>query len=122
MSATAIGRRLVLKLDADMAFESLILQRLIILPASRRHDWLRTLLVEGFKAECRSLRELQGGVLPNPDTLPIGEGNASSDSGRDGHTAQPAPVARARTAITPAKGSCPAELSVTFASLRRVIG
>jgi hypothetical protein len=122
MSATAIGRRLVLKLDADMPFESLILQRLIRLPASRRHDWLRTLLVEGFKAECRSLRELQGGVHGNPDTLPMGAGNAASESGGDGHVAQPAPVTRARTAITPAKGSCPAEASVTFASLRRVIG
>ena len=39
-----------------MALEAIILNRLECLPTARRQEWLRGLLVQGFRSECRALR------------------------------------------------------------------
>jgi hypothetical protein len=46
----------VLHLDLRIAMEAVILNRLECLPRSRRQEWLRGLLVDGFRAECQALR------------------------------------------------------------------
>ena len=46
-----------------MALEAIILNRLECLPTARRQEWLRGLLVHGFRSECRAL----GGVPENKE-------------------------------------------------------
>lgn len=45
-----------IKLDARVPLESMVLNRLRRLPWERRNEWLRNLLVQGFKLECQSLK------------------------------------------------------------------
>lgn len=57
MAKAKVGR-LTLQLDLHIAFEALILNRLDRLPSSRHQEWLRGLLVQGFRAECQLLRNV----------------------------------------------------------------
>ena len=50
------GTRLILQLDTRIALEAIILNRMERIPTRRRQEWLRGLLVEGFRAECQLLR------------------------------------------------------------------
>ena len=61
MKATvaSINQRIDLQLNVAIVFEALILNRLRRLPKIRREEWLRGLLVKGFKRECRALKNLQ---------------------------------------------------------------
>ncbi len=58
-TATPINQRIDLQLNVAFVFEALILKRLRRLPKTRSHEWLRSLLVEGFKRECRAIRKVQ---------------------------------------------------------------
>jgi hypothetical protein len=48
--------RIVLQLDLRIALEAIILNRLERIPTTRRQEWLRGLLVQGFRSECQALR------------------------------------------------------------------
>jgi len=50
------GHRIVLQLDPRVALEAIILNRLERIPAARRQEWLRGLLLLGFRSECLTLR------------------------------------------------------------------
>lgn len=50
------GQRLVMQLDPRIALEAIILNRLERIPTVRRQEWLRGLLVLGFRSECQTLR------------------------------------------------------------------
>ncbi|MCP4128939.1 MAG: hypothetical protein GY753_18060 [Gammaproteobacteria bacterium] len=56
MTKTKPGCRVVLQLDTRIALEAIILNRLQRIPANRRQEWLRGLLVQGFRQECQALR------------------------------------------------------------------
>jgi len=56
MSKIKPGRRIVVHLDSRIALEAIILNRLERLPTTRRQEWLRGLLVQGFRSECLALR------------------------------------------------------------------
>lgn len=119
-ASPSIGRRLVLKLDASMAFEAFILNRLLRLPPSRHQEWLRGLLVQGFKSECHSLRTLQHG-------LEMCEGVPPSVKDRIAwETARSSDPARERTTSPPAESVVlnprAERKDVSFAALRNVIG
>ena len=58
-TVTSINQRITLQLDVAFVFEALILHRLRRLPKNRCEEWLRGLLVQGFKRECRALRKTQ---------------------------------------------------------------
>jgi hypothetical protein len=51
------GQRIFLQLDPRIALEAIILNQLERIPQARRQEWLRGLLVQGFRAECQVLRE-----------------------------------------------------------------
>ncbi|MCG8023964.1 MAG: hypothetical protein JAZ02_08265 [Candidatus Thiodiazotropha endolucinida] len=51
------GQRILLQLDPRIALEAIILNQLERIPQVRRQEWLRGLLVQGFRAECQVLRE-----------------------------------------------------------------
>lgn len=111
MSRAMTSRRLVLKLDGSMTFEALILNRFAQLPDSRREAWLRGLLIEGFKSECRTAREFQADSLANPS--------------ESAHRPPPEPRRlSAGSAATPCHpvATSPADRPVTVATLRRMIG
>lgn len=59
MAKTTGGKRIVLQLDPRVAFEAIIVNRLERIPEGRRQEWLRSLLVEGFRYECQTLRLAQ---------------------------------------------------------------
>lgn len=107
----ATSRRLVLKLDGSMTFEALILNRFAQLPDSRREVWLRGLLIEGFKAECRTAREFQADSLAN----------RSESAHRPAPEVRPQSAGSAATPCHPVAAS-PADRPVTVATLRRMIG
>mgnify|MGYP007022268041 CR=1 FL=1 len=64
MAKTTGSKRIALQLDPRVAFEALILNRLERIPETRRQEWLRGLLVQGFRQECQSLRVVQDEVDP----------------------------------------------------------
>ncbi len=58
MAKAKPGHRLVLQLDPRIALEALIINRLERIPTTRRQEWLRGLLVQGFRSECLVLRSM----------------------------------------------------------------
>jgi hypothetical protein len=56
MAKSNPGHRVNVQLDSRIALEAHILNRLECLPATRRQEWLRGLLVQGFRVECQMLR------------------------------------------------------------------
>lgn len=62
------GQRITLQLDTRITLEALILNRLERIPKARRQEWLRGLLVQGFRAECRTLRDVPGAPESSPAT------------------------------------------------------
>lgn len=51
--------RLQVRLDSRIALEAIILNRYERVPESRRAEWLRRLLVQGFLSECSAVRSVQ---------------------------------------------------------------
>jgi len=51
-----LRNRIVVNLDPRIALEAIILNRLERIPAPRRQEWLRGLMVQGFRSECLALR------------------------------------------------------------------
>ena len=122
MKATVspISQRIALKLDLSIAFEALILNRLMRVPESRRKEWLRGLLVQGFQSECRALRKLQRAGQPGAE-VPWNKNVAAhrSVSASNHQSSKP----RSRT--TPDLGADKAPITsntVSLAELRKVIG
>ncbi len=58
MAKTKPGQRVALQLDPRIALEAIILNRLERTPTARRQEWLRSLLVQGFRLECLTLRSV----------------------------------------------------------------
>jgi len=56
MAKAKSGYRIVLYLDPRVSLEEIILNRRERIPATRRQEWLRGLLVQGFLSECQALR------------------------------------------------------------------
>ena len=56
MARAKTVRRIVIHLDTRVALESVLLNRQARLPAARRQEWLRRLLMQGFYDEYQALR------------------------------------------------------------------
>ncbi len=54
----------MLQLDPRVALEAIMLNRLERTPAARRQEWLRGLLVQGFRCECQALRGASDEATP----------------------------------------------------------
>lgn len=57
MAKVGSRNRVVLQLDRRIALEAIILNRLERIPKTRRQEWIRGLLVQGFRVECQVQRE-----------------------------------------------------------------
>ncbi|MFQ5938102.1 MAG: hypothetical protein ACE5LB_17000 [Acidiferrobacterales bacterium] len=124
MKATVspISQRIALNLDVAITFEALILNKLMGIPAARQKEWLRGLLVQGFKNECRAIRDVQfagetDGDKPGTQNLaPAHTLSAASDQ-----NPPPRQKASPQTALTAVKTE-QLKNTVSFAALRKVIG
>ena len=56
MAKAQPGIRVTIQLDPRVALESVLLNRYRQVPVNRRQEWLRGLLVQGFRSEIESLR------------------------------------------------------------------
>ena len=118
-----ISQRIALKLDVGMAFEALILNRLARLPNTRRQEWLRGLLVQGFQSECRALRKLQRDGQAGANAPPQKQ-NATAHRSLPMVTHQ-APIPQQKTTPQAERAGTDTQKSgnrVSFAALRKVIG
>jgi len=113
MAKTNPGQRVALQLDPRIALEAIILNRLERIPAARRQEWLRSLLVQGFRLECVALR----GVSEEQERRPAM--TFSHKQAGDSKTLVPpkeaSPVAQVKLSETKAADK-------PFASLGKVIG
>ena len=98
MAKTKLGMRVALQLDTRIALEAIILNRLQRIPANRRQEWLRGLLVQGFRQECQALRgtmdetqqpaamaftpRLKGAMTSSSDSPMVVPNTLSPDAGR----------------------------------------
>jgi len=126
MTKSAGGKRINLQLDPRVAFEALILNRLDRIPEGRRQEWLRGLLVQGFRQECQSLRVVQDEIDPQPIKPPQGQG-VSTRQPRTAFAAwlaQPSAPRATETEMTPVavEANTAAGQGKPFAGLRKVIG
>ena len=126
MAKSTAGKRITLQLDPRVAFEALILNRLERIPEARRQEWLRGLLVQGFRQECQSLRVVQDQIDPQPIKPPQGQG-VSTRQPRTAFAAwlaQSAAPSAAETELTPVavEVNTEARQGKPFAGLRKVIG
>ena len=124
------GKRTVLQLDPRVAFEALILNRLERIPECRRQEWLRNLLVEGFRHECRTLRLAQDEFDPwqirprhkqGVSTRPHAEPARSEFATWLAKPASQPDMATKKISLA-AEENIPANQGKPFAGLRKVIG
>ena len=55
MARAKTVHRLAIHLDTRVAVEAVLINRQACLPAARRQEWLRRLLLQGFYNECQAL-------------------------------------------------------------------
>lgn len=126
MAKSTTGTRIALQLEPRVAFEALILNRLERIPEARRQEWLRGLLVQGFRQECQSLRVAQNEVDLQP-MRPLRGRGVSTRQPRTAFAAwlaQPVapPAAETETTAVAAETNPTAGQGKPFAGLRKVIG
>jgi hypothetical protein len=66
MVKTKTVQQLVIELDHEVSLESNLLNRYARLPANRRQEWLRGLLLQGFRDEIRVLSGVQASARRHP--------------------------------------------------------
>ena len=107
-------RRIVLHLDLRIALEAIILNRLERIPAARRQEWLRGLLVQGFRSECQALRGGPDDAKSHPTM--VFKNRMAGESQKSGSHPEPKPV------VAKVKPSQANAASKPFAALGKVIG
>ena len=107
-------RRIVLQLDLRIALEAIILNRLERLPAARRQEWLRGLLVQGFRSECQVLRGASDDAKRRP--APAFNSWVAGESQKSGSHPEPK---SAVVKVTPSQANA---ASKPFTALGKVIG
>ena len=63
MTPTGYAHRITFLLDTRVSLESLVLNRLHRLPEIRREEWLRGLVVLGFRMECQATKHQQSDTV-----------------------------------------------------------
>jgi hypothetical protein len=117
---------IAVELDPRIALEALVLNRLERIPAARREEWLRGLLVQGFRHECQTLRVVQDEPRPQAAGPQQGQGRASHQP-RSLFAAwlvksMPPSATPAQTIAVAAETGGQGHQAKPFAGLRKVIG
>jgi len=120
------GTRIVLQLDPRVTFEALVLNRLERIPETRRQEWLRGLLVQGFRQECQGLKLAQEGAEPRTPWSAEGQGDSTGQrpSAFAAWLVDAATPLQRRVEVVSNAGeqSAPVDRAKPFAGLRKVIG
>ena len=114
MAKTKPGYRVVIQLDPRVALEAILMNRLERLPLSRRQEWLRGLLVQGFRVECQALRS----APDEAKSRPIRAFTKGRTDGMKKPVSHPAP-GRSVEKVKPAHATT---ASKPFSALGKVIG
>ena len=114
MAKTKPGRRLVLQLDPRIALEAIILNRWERIPTTRRQEWLRGLLVQGFRSECQTLRGAPDDVKRRPTM--VFKNRMTGELPKTVSLPEPEPT------VAKVKPSQSSPASKPFAALGKVIG
>ncbi len=114
MAKAKPGQRIVMQLDLRIALEAIILNRLERIPPTRRQEWLRGLLVQGFRSECQALRGASDDTTRRPTTGM--KSRKADEMQKPFYLTEPEPAV---VAVTPS----PVATAVKpFAALGKVIG
>ena len=109
----------VVKLDAGIAFEALLLEKLTELPEARREEWLRSLLFKGLQKECRELQKLNCRAPRSSGAMPrAAKELRSTDDRTTAASTVAAPTAPQRASDAP---QSPLTI-VSLTALRKMIG
>ena len=128
MSATGTeleGRRVTVRLDLGLLVEALILKRLDTVPKRRHPDWIRTLLVQGFLAESRVVRQLKGTAAEHPIAkrrVPPSPGSGFDFGESFARSVNPQRVMRVNRRVSQEVHTSPVGAGKPFAHLRKVVG
>jgi hypothetical protein len=114
MAKATPGHRIVLQLDPRVALEAIILNRLERIPTTRRQEWLRGLLVQGFRSECQALRSAPEDAQRSP-TLAFKNRMA-------GKSQKPVSLPEPEPGVVKGKPLQAKPASKPFAALSKVIG
>ncbi len=109
-------QRLTVVLDTRVALEAVLVTALHRIPIARRQEWLRRLLLQGFRSECLGLRHAMTAV-PAPVAAPL---NVSSVSRT--RPAEPAIAGTPSGAPTDIPLTTGAQATKPLANLRKLIG
>jgi len=104
----------VLQLDERIALEAIILNRRERIPATRRQEWLRGLLVQGFRSECQALRGASDDAKRSP-TMAF-KNQRAGEPPKTGSHPEPKPAV---VKVGPSQANV---ASKPFAALGKVIG
>lgn len=125
--ATSTLQQLRIALDTRIPLEAMVLQRLHRLPKGRQNEWLRQLLLVGFRSECQIIKSEQ--TLPTSATpmRQLGVGSARHVSHGTGYASQQPTEAPANTSMCPHSNERSGPIAKNsankpFTHLRRVIG
>ena len=114
MAKSKSGYRVVLHLDLRIALEAILVNRLERIPATRRQEWLRGLLIHGFRSECQALRGAPDDVKPRP--------TAAFTSWMASEMQKSVSLPASEPAVVKVKPSHANAASKPFAALGKVIG
>ncbi|MDZ7753264.1 MAG: hypothetical protein U5S82_16830 [Gammaproteobacteria bacterium] len=121
------GKRISVSLDPAILVEALIMAHLEALPKRRHPDWIRALLVQGFLAERRIARQLDGSASTGPDRErqtpqpPQSPRRGFVFSAGLGQAPKPRPSGDTQAPMSPETPPRPAT-GKPFAHLRKVVG
>jgi hypothetical protein len=104
----------VLHLDPRIALEAIILNRHERIPQARRQEWLRGLLLQGFRVECQALRATSSDATAGLATR--------TNSFNSGIKRAPVCTADLEPAVVKMTPSLVATTEKPFAALGKVIG
>jgi hypothetical protein len=103
-----------MQLDPRITLEAIILDRLERIPKTRRQEWLRGLLVQGFRSECQALRGASDDAIRRP--------TAGLKSRKAGEMQKPFCLTEPESAVVKVTPSPVATAVKPFAALGKVIG
>ena len=122
------GRRVSVRLDPGLLVEALILKRLNTVPKRRHPDWIRALLIQGFLAECRVVRQLKGTAAQHPIAkrrVPPSPGSGFEFGDGFAQSTKPKQIERKNLHVSnqvPTSKVVTGGVDKPFAHLRRVVG
>jgi hypothetical protein len=72
MASAKTVHRIAIHLDTRISLEAVLLNRHEKIPRARRQEWLRGLLMQGFRLDCQALRDASLETNTDQENRPLG--------------------------------------------------